>query len=71
VQAALEPVINFEKLPMLFECFKSEQNAPFLAMGGSDGVSKLITGVSKELRRIMSLTGCSNLETIGSELIWD
>jgi isopentenyl diphosphate isomerase/L-lactate dehydrogenase-like FMN-dependent dehydrogenase len=56
---------------MLFECFKSEQNAPFLAMGGSDGVSKLITGVSKELRRIMSLTGCSNLETIGSELIWD
>jgi isopentenyl diphosphate isomerase/L-lactate dehydrogenase-like FMN-dependent dehydrogenase len=56
---------------MLFECFKSEQNAPFLAMGRSDGVSKLITGVSEELRRIMSLTGCSNLETFGSELIWD
>ncbi|HEY3423912.1 MAG TPA: alpha-hydroxy acid oxidase [Negativicutes bacterium] len=41
-----------------------------LAVGGAEGVKKLITGTNEELRRVMSLTGSTNLEGIKSELIW-
>jgi 4-hydroxymandelate oxidase len=41
-----------------------------LAYGGAEGVTKLIAGTNEELRRIMSLTCCPNLEDISPELIW-
>jgi len=41
-----------------------------LAYGGAEGVTKLIAGTNEELRRVMSLTGCPNLEDISPELIW-
>jgi 4-hydroxymandelate oxidase len=41
-----------------------------LSSGGAGGVEKLITGTNAELQRVMSLTGCANLEKINSELIW-
>ncbi len=41
-----------------------------LAIGGAEGVAKLITGTNEELRRVMSLTGCFDLKGINSELIW-
>lgn len=41
-----------------------------LAVGRAEGVEKLITGTNEELRRVMNLTGCSDLGKISSELIW-
>lgn len=41
-----------------------------LAVGGAEGVTKLIAGTSEELRRVMSLTGCRKLGDIKSEMIW-
>lgn len=41
-----------------------------LAVGGAEGVQRLITGTNEELRRIMCLTGCSTLQQINSDLIW-
>jgi 4-hydroxymandelate oxidase len=41
-----------------------------LAVGGADGVQKLITGTNEELRRVMSLTGCSTISKIDPQLIW-
>ena len=40
-----------------------------LANGGAMGVTNMINGLNEEIRRIMSLTGCSNLKEIGPELI--
>ena len=41
-----------------------------LAIGGADGVQQLITGTNEELRRVMSLTGCSTISKIDPQLIW-
>lgn len=41
-----------------------------LAVEGAEGVKRIITGTNEELRRVMNLTGCNNLERISSELIW-
>ena len=41
-----------------------------LAAGGAEGVQNIITGTNEELRRVMSLTGCTTLSQISSELIW-
>jgi isopentenyl diphosphate isomerase/L-lactate dehydrogenase-like FMN-dependent dehydrogenase len=41
-----------------------------LAVGGAEGVTKLIAGTNEELRRVMSLTGCCTLGEISSELVW-
>ncbi|MDR3563932.1 MAG: alpha-hydroxy acid oxidase [Negativicutes bacterium] len=41
-----------------------------LAVDGAEGVRKLIAGTNEELRRVMNLTGCSTMEKISSELIW-
>lgn len=41
-----------------------------LAVGGAEGVEKLITGTNEELCRVMNLTGCANLKQISPELIW-
>lgn len=41
-----------------------------LAVGAAEGAKKIITGTNEELRRVMSLTGSSNLEKIDSKLIW-
>lgn len=41
-----------------------------LAVGGAEGVTKLIAGTNEELRRLMTLTGCCKLGKISSELIW-
>lgn len=41
-----------------------------LAAEAAEGVRKIITGTNEELRRVMSLTGSSNLAEIDSELIW-
>jgi 4-hydroxymandelate oxidase len=41
-----------------------------LAAGMATGVEKIISGTNEELRRVMNLTGSSNLETIDSKLIW-
>ncbi len=41
-----------------------------LASEGAEGVKKIIVGTSKELQRIMNLTGSSDILNIDSELIW-
>ncbi len=41
-----------------------------LASAGSDGVQKILTGTTEELRRVMNVTGSSNLENIDPNLIW-
>lgn len=41
-----------------------------LAAEGTEGVRKIITGTNEELRRVMSLTGSSNIRTIDPELVW-
>lgn len=41
-----------------------------LAAGEAEGVEKIITGTTEELRRIMNLTGSSHLTKIDSKLIW-
>lgn len=41
-----------------------------LAGGGAEGVQKLIAGTNEELRRVMSLTGCSTIPEIDPQLIW-
>lgn len=41
-----------------------------LAVGGAEGVQKVISGMNEELRRVMSLAGCKSLEEITSDLIW-
>jgi len=41
-----------------------------LAAGGDEGVRKVLEGTNEELRRVMSLTGCSAVESISPELIW-
>lgn len=41
-----------------------------LAVEGAEGVRKIIAGTNEELRRVMSLTGCSTLTEIDPALIW-
>lgn len=41
-----------------------------LAVGGSEGVQKVIGGINEELRRVMCLTGCKSLKEITPDLIW-
>ncbi|RNC29132.1 MAG: 4-hydroxymandelate oxidase [Candidatus Dichloromethanomonas elyunquensis] len=41
-----------------------------LAAGGAEGVENIIKGITEELRRVMSLTGSSDLSKISSDVIW-
>lgn len=41
-----------------------------LAVGGAQGVEKMIKGLNEELIRVMNLTCCSELKDIDSSLIW-
>lgn len=41
-----------------------------LALEGTEGVQKIITGTTEELRRVMSVTGCPTLSEVTSDLIW-
>ena len=41
-----------------------------LAAGGSRGVCEMITGLTEELRRIMSLTGAKDIGSIDREVLW-
>jgi len=40
-----------------------------LAANGSQGVAEMITILTAELQRIMSVTGCKNLSEIGDEIL--
>jgi len=41
-----------------------------LAAGGSQGVCDMISGLTEELRRIMSLTGAKDLNSIDRDVLW-
>jgi isopentenyl diphosphate isomerase/L-lactate dehydrogenase-like FMN-dependent dehydrogenase len=41
-----------------------------LASAGAEGVQKILAGTNEELRRVMSLTGSTDVENIDPELIW-